>query len=228
MRFFVSCMTWSTLTKVAALPTVGSLTVNCSVCTYVGTLSRCSSSSFFGGPAGTWYENWRTTLYSRFASSAKYSACVKRSCVVRSVPSPLVNWYIEKAIADMFLARFTMSLFSSDAPFHLSVSASISLVTIFISSPVLAIFSCSSESSRVGLSGLEVVPCLPGRGRLRYSVVLSPLVAVWARSITSLVMVVTSVDSHCHMSTNTSRFSLAILLCGCDVSARAAVITCGP
>jgi hypothetical protein len=28
IRFFVSWMTWSTLTNVAALPTVGSLTVN--------------------------------------------------------------------------------------------------------------------------------------------------------------------------------------------------------
>lgn len=53
IRFFVSCITWSTLTKVAAFPTVGSFTVNCSVCTYVGTLSKWSSSSFFCCPAGT-------------------------------------------------------------------------------------------------------------------------------------------------------------------------------
>lgn len=53
MRFFVSCMTWSTFTNVAAFPTVGSLTVNWSVCTYVGTLSNWSRSSFLGGPAGT-------------------------------------------------------------------------------------------------------------------------------------------------------------------------------
>lgn len=85
---------------------------------------------------------------------------MNRSCVVRITPSPLVNWYIEYAIDDMFFARFTMSLFSSVSPFHLSVSASISLVIIFISSPVLAIISCSSASSCAGgFSGLAVVPC---------------------------------------------------------------------
>lgn len=55
IRFFVSCITWSTLTNVAALPTVWSLTVNCSVCTYVGTLSKWANNSFFGSPAGTWW-----------------------------------------------------------------------------------------------------------------------------------------------------------------------------
>lgn len=54
MRCLVSWMTLSTLLKVAARPTVGSLTVNCSCCTYVGTLSRCSNNSFFVVPAGTW------------------------------------------------------------------------------------------------------------------------------------------------------------------------------
>ncbi len=107
----------------------------------------------------TWYENCRATLYSRFASSAKYSAWVNKSWVVLSVPSPLVNWYMENAIADMFLARFTISLFSSFALFHLSVSASISLVTIFISKPLFAIFSCSSVSRRAGFKGFDVVPC---------------------------------------------------------------------
>lgn len=40
IRFFVSCMTWSTFTNVADFPTVGSFTLNWSVCTYVGTLSK--------------------------------------------------------------------------------------------------------------------------------------------------------------------------------------------
>lgn len=53
IRFFVSLMTWSTLTNVAALPTVGSLTVNCKVWTYVGTLSKWSNNSFLFCPAGT-------------------------------------------------------------------------------------------------------------------------------------------------------------------------------
>jgi hypothetical protein len=59
MRCLVSWMTLSTLLKVAARPTVGSFTVNCSCCTYVGTLSRCSRSSFFVVPAGTC--NWIIT-----------------------------------------------------------------------------------------------------------------------------------------------------------------------
>lgn len=42
---------------------------------------------------------------------------------------------------------------------HLSVSASISFVINFISSPDFAIFSCSSTSSRTDFTGLEVVPC---------------------------------------------------------------------
>lgn len=159
IKFFVSRMTWSTFTNVAAFPTVGSFTVNCSVCTNVGTTSNWSSSSFFESPAGTWYEKMRTTLYKRFASSAKYSACVNRSCVVRRVPSPFVNWYMEMAMVDMFFARFTMSLFSSTAPFHLSVSASISLADIFTSRPALAIFSCSSWSKRTAFNGFDVVPC---------------------------------------------------------------------
>lgn len=57
IRFFVSWITWSTLTKVAALPTVGSFTENCSVCTSGGTLSTCSDSSFFGCPTGTYAES---------------------------------------------------------------------------------------------------------------------------------------------------------------------------
>lgn len=53
MRFLVSWITLSTLEKVAALPTVGFLTLNCSCCTYVGTWSRCSRSSFLWDPMGT-------------------------------------------------------------------------------------------------------------------------------------------------------------------------------
>lgn len=54
IKFLVSCMTWSTFTNVADFPTVGSFTWNWSVWTYVGTLSKWSSSSFFGWPAGTY------------------------------------------------------------------------------------------------------------------------------------------------------------------------------
>lgn len=53
MRFFVSCITLSTFVNVAALPTVGFLTVNWSCWTYVGTRSRFSRSSFLCGPPGT-------------------------------------------------------------------------------------------------------------------------------------------------------------------------------
>lgn len=53
IRRLVSCITLSTLQNVADRPTVGSLTVNCSCWTYVGTLSRCAKSSFFVVPAGT-------------------------------------------------------------------------------------------------------------------------------------------------------------------------------
>lgn len=53
IRFLVSTITLSTLLKVAALPTVGFLTQNWSCCTYVGTWSRCSSSSFLCEPMGT-------------------------------------------------------------------------------------------------------------------------------------------------------------------------------
>lgn len=53
IRFFVSCITLSTLVNVAAFPTVWSLTVNCNLCTKVGTLSRCSRSSFLFDPPGT-------------------------------------------------------------------------------------------------------------------------------------------------------------------------------
>lgn len=53
IKFFVSCITLSTLVKVAAFPTVGFFTVNWSCCTYVGTRSRFSKSSFLCGPPGT-------------------------------------------------------------------------------------------------------------------------------------------------------------------------------
>lgn len=86
---------------------------------------------------------------------------------MRNVPSPLVNSYMAYAIVDIFLARFTMSLSSVDSPFHLSVSASISFVSTFISSPLLAIFSCSSVSScEEGFSGLDVVPCFCAMNRI--------------------------------------------------------------
>lgn len=54
IRPLVSWITLSTLVKVAALPTVGFLTVNCSCCTYVGTRSRFSSNSFLWIPPGTY------------------------------------------------------------------------------------------------------------------------------------------------------------------------------
>lgn len=57
IRFLVSCITLSTLVKVAVFPTVTFLTANCNCCTYVGTLSILSKSSFFGEPVGIW--PWR-------------------------------------------------------------------------------------------------------------------------------------------------------------------------
>ena len=88
----------------------------------------------------TRFTNSLTVLKSLAPSSAKYSACVNRSCVVLSGPSPRVNRYMENAMEDMFLARRTTSLSGSS---HLSVSASISDVISFISRPSLAIFACS-------------------------------------------------------------------------------------
>lgn len=47
-------------------------------------------------------------------------------------------------------------------------------------------------------------------------------------SMISFDMRLTSLANHAHMSANTSRFSLAILLDGCEDRARAAVMTWGP
>lgn len=63
----------------------------------------------------------------------------------------------------------------------------------------------------------------PGRGKLRYSVCGLPWVC--AKSITSFDTHDTSLANHCHISTKTSKFSVAILLDGCADNARDAVIT---
>lgn len=67
----------------------------------------------------------------------------------------------------------------------------------------------------------------PGRGKLKYSV-RSGLEIACTVSITSFDTDATSPDNHVHMSLNTSKFSLAILLFGCADNARAADNTCGP
>lgn len=74
MRFLVSWITLSTLEKVAALPTVGFLTLNCSCCTYVGTWSRCSRSSFLWDPMGTCQHRQRVSNgHSHYLAWPRYS-----------------------------------------------------------------------------------------------------------------------------------------------------------
>lgn len=53
INVLVSLMTLSTFENVADFPTVGIFTVNCNCCTYVGTWSNCSKSSFLFAPMGT-------------------------------------------------------------------------------------------------------------------------------------------------------------------------------
>lgn len=72
IRPLVSWITLSTLVKVAALPTVGFFTVNCSCCTYVGTRSRFSSNSFLWIPPGT-YKGTQVKLF-RLYSQCHQSA----------------------------------------------------------------------------------------------------------------------------------------------------------
>lgn len=154
-----------TLLKVAALPMVGAFSVKFSWWHSTGSLSRAAVSSVRGTPPGTWdngipqwgtveglphsrsqvraltcMEKSLTILKSLTPSSAKYSAWVKRSCVVFRGPSPRVKRYIAKAMEDMFLALRTISLWGSS---HFSASASISEVISFISRPSLAILACS-------------------------------------------------------------------------------------
>lgn len=196
IRFFVSCMTLSTLVKVAAFPTVWSLTVNCSLCTNVGTLSRFSRSSFFCAPPGTWITTVETPdctstvtyliteLSDDFIQpigffSEIFSLCEKvlsgfqRSFTFRKLVHGKRHrghvfssfYYIivflqvcVRTIAKIDWRKLT-SIWALLFSCHFSVSASISLVASFISSPDLAIFSCSSVSSLTAFRGFVVVPC---------------------------------------------------------------------